>query len=195
MKSGRPRTFDTEKALDRAMYTFWRKGYYGTSIPDLTRAMSISRPSLYAAFGNKEALFAKVLDRYRSKPAAYLNEAIKEPTAKKVFEKLLLGAIDLQTDPANPGGCLFVQGALASGESNDAIRHELAARRASGEATIKLRFEQAVSEGDLPVGTNPADLAKFAATVVHGLAVQTAGGDEREDLLHVADLALRAFPN
>src|SRR5438094_4748444 len=112
---GRPRAFDVDEALDQALRIFWRKGYAGASLPDLTRAMGINRPSLYAAFGNKEMLFRKALDRYAEGPAAYVCEALREPTARAVVERLLRGAIKLLTDPSNPGGCLAVHGALACG--------------------------------------------------------------------------------
>src|SRR2546425_106227 len=110
---GRPRAFDTDRALDRALRVFWQKGYEGTSLSDLTRAMDINRPSLYAAFGNKAALFRKVLDRYAEGPASYVREALNEPTARAVVERLLRGAARLQTDPRNPRGCLIVQGELS----------------------------------------------------------------------------------
>src|SRR6516225_7036799 len=106
MPTGRPRAFDIDKALDRALKVFWRKGYEGASLPELTRAMGINRPSLYAAFGNKEALFRKVLDRYAEGPAAYVREALTEPTARAVAERLLGGAVDLLSGPRGPRGCL-----------------------------------------------------------------------------------------
>src|SRR6516165_6136404 len=155
---GRPREFDVEKALDRALKVFWRKGYEGASLPELTRAMGINRPSLSAAFGNKEALFRKVLDRYAEGPAAYVREALNEPTARAVAERMLGGALDLATDWRNPRGCLMVQGALACGEAAESIRKELAARRAATEAAVCRRFERAVAEGDLPTDSDPAGL-------------------------------------
>src|ERR1051325_3475900 len=103
---GRPRQFDTEKALDRALTVFWQKGYEGASLLDLTRAMGINRPSLYAAFGNKEALFRKALDRYAEGQAAYIRAALEAPTARAVAERLLHGTVELLTDPRNPRGCL-----------------------------------------------------------------------------------------
>src|SRR5436190_7853112 len=95
---GRPRSFDAEKALECALEVFWRKGYEGTSLPDLTRAMRINRPSLYAAFGNKEALFRKALDRYVQGPAAYVRKSLTESTARAVAERVLRGSADLLTD-------------------------------------------------------------------------------------------------
>src|ERR1700674_4986058 len=94
---GRPRAFDVDQALDRALHLFWRKGYEGTSLSDLTRAMGINRPSLYAAFGDKETLFRKALDRYVEGPDAYLGEALKQPTARAVTERLLRGTAELLT--------------------------------------------------------------------------------------------------
>src|SRR5580693_3838248 len=171
-RMGRPRSFDVDKALDRALQVFWRKGYEGTSLSDLTRAVGVNRPSLYAAFGDKEALFRKALDRYLNGPAAYTQEALKEPTARAVVERLLRGAADLNTAPRNPGGCLTVQGALACGAAGDSIRQELAAYRAAGEAALRRRFQRAKSEGDLGATVNSADLARYVATIVFGMAVQ-----------------------
>src|ERR1700722_4582159 len=131
---GRPRSFDVDRGLDRALRVFWRKGYEGTSLSDLTTAVGVNRPSLYAAFGDKKALFRKALGHYLTGPAAYTEEALKEPTARAVVERLLQGAADLNTAPRNPGGCLMVQGALACSEASDSIRKELVACRAAGEA-------------------------------------------------------------
>jgi len=191
---GRPREFDVEKVLDRALKVFWRKGYEGASLSQLTKAMGINRPSLYAAFGNKEALFRKALDRYAEGPAAYVREALDQPTARAVAERLLGGTIDVLTDPRNPRGCLMVQGALACAEAAESVRRELAARRAASEAAVRRRFERARAEGDLPADSDPADLARYVVTVLRGMAVQAAGGAGREELRRVAEMALRAWP-
>src|SRR5215213_8653064 len=114
MKRGRPRQFDAERALDAALMLFWRHGYEGTSLAALTDAMGINVPSLYAAFGNKETLFRKALDRYVQRPASYLPNALKEPTARRVVDKLFAGAIGMAMNPRHPDGCLLVQGALAT---------------------------------------------------------------------------------
>src|SRR5688572_830159 len=106
MALGRPRSFDPDKALDRAMFVLWRKGYEGTSLSDLTRAMRINAPSLYAAFGNKDALFGKVIDRYIAGPGSFIPEALGEPTARRVVEQLLKGVVALQVAKGHPGGCL-----------------------------------------------------------------------------------------
>ena len=194
MLTGRPREFDVDQALDRALRVFWRKGYEGTTLPDLTKAMGINRPSLYAAFGSKEGLFRKALDRYAEGPAAYVREALNEPTARAVAERLLGGAIDVVSDRRNPRGCLMVQGALACGEAAESVRRELVSRRLAGEAAIRERFERAISDGDLPVDSHPADLARYLVAVLQGSAVQAVGGASRAELRRVAEMALRAWP-
>jgi AcrR family transcriptional regulator len=193
-RTGRPRSFDIDRALDRALQVFWRKGYEGASLSDLTKAVGVNRPSLYAAFGDKEALFRNALHRYLHGPAAYTQEALKESTARAVVERLLRGAADLNTSPRNPGGCLTVQGALACGEAVDSIRQELAAHRAAGEAALRRRFQRAKSEGDLPATANPADLARYVVTVIYGMAVQAAGGASRNQLQRIVEMALRTLP-
>jgi AcrR family transcriptional regulator len=194
MPVGRPRSFNPEKALDRAMRVFWRKGYEGTSLPDLTKAMGINRPSLYAAFGNKEELFRKAVDRYASVNANYTQEALNEPTARAVAERLMFGAIEIVSEPKSPGGCLLVQAALACGKEAESVRKDLIQRRAAGERAIRERFERAVAEGDLPKGTNASDLARFITTVIYGMAVQSSSGATRDELRRTVELALRAWP-
>jgi AcrR family transcriptional regulator len=193
-KLGRPRAFDPDTALEAALRVFWTKGYEGTALSDLTTAMGINRPSIYATFGNKEALFRKALDRYNTRMTGFTTEALKEPTARAVAERLMVGTADLLSCPGNPKGCLMVQGALACGDEADPIRKELIARRATGEAALRERFERAKAEGDLPAGTDAGDLARYVMAVMHGMSVQVAGGATREELQGVIDLSLRAWP-
>jgi AcrR family transcriptional regulator len=195
MPRGRPRQFDTQKALDAALLLFWRHGYEGTSLAALTKAIGINMPSLYAAFGNKEMLFRKALDRYLQKPASYLPKALQEPTARHAVEKLFRGAIDMVMHPRHPDGCLLVQGALAAGPAAAAIRKELSLRRAAAEAAVRRRWERAIAEGDLPASVDAAQLARYILTVLWGLSVQAAGGATRAQLKQVVDLALRCWPN
>jgi AcrR family transcriptional regulator len=156
--------------------------------------MGINRPSLYAAFGNKEALIRRALDRYADGPAAYTREALNAPTAREVAEKLLTGAADALTDPCHPPGCLGVMGALTCGEAADSIREELCARRSSFERDLTQRLERAKAEGDLPAETDCADLARLVMTITQGMSVQAASGATRKDLRKVADMALKAWP-
>jgi AcrR family transcriptional regulator len=173
---------------------FWRHGYQGTSVAALSEAMGINVPSLYAAFGNKEQLFAKVLDRYLQKPASYLPNALQEPTARRVVEKLFEVAINMVMNPRHADGCLLVQGALAAGPLAEPVRRELGRRRARAEAAIRLRFEHAAAEGDLPADAEPEKLARFIMTVIWGMSVQAAGGATRAQLQEVAEVAMRAWP-
>jgi AcrR family transcriptional regulator len=193
-RSGRPRSFDSDKALDRALEVFWRKGFEGASLSDLTTAMDINRPSLYAAFGDKEALFRKVLDRYAQGPGSHALQALDEPTSRAVVEKLLRGGADLLAKPGSPRGCLLVQGALTCGNGADSMRRELISRRSAGESALRKRFSRAKSEGDLPPDANPAHLASYIVTIIHGMSVQAASGATRAQLRSVADIALQNWP-
>src|SRR5262245_66164321 len=121
MASGRTRQFDPEEALDQALEVFWTRGYEGATLPELTRAMGINRPSLYAAFGNKEQLFRKALDRYQTGPQSFLAEALKQPTARAVVEAIFSGFVRMQRDRDRPRGCLLVSGALACGEEVEPV--------------------------------------------------------------------------
>lgn len=191
---GRPRTFDIDIALEQALLLFWRKGYLGASLTDLTEAMGINRPSLYAAFGNKETLFRKALDRYRDRHTAYYQNALEEPTAWRVIERMMQGAVDLVTNPGNPSSCLVTHSLLTFADPDDPLHQELAERRAADELAIRDRFKRAISEGDLPPNTDPAALARFVLTVNAGLSVQAAGGASRTELLQVVQTALQAIP-
>ena len=191
---GRPRAFDPDAALERAMHVFWSKGYEGASLSDLTRAMRINRPSLYAAFGNKEQLFRKVLDRYMDGPLAYFGKALAAPKARNVIEQIFLGAAKMAGDPRFPSGCLMVQGALAVGNSAGSVRKEAAGRRAAGEVALRRRLQRAKREGDLPRNADPAELARYVMTVLRGMAVQGADGASPDQLRRVAQVALRAWP-
>jgi AcrR family transcriptional regulator len=195
MPSGRTRQFDVDEALDRALEVFWARGYEGATLPELTRAMGINRPSLYAAFGNKEELFRKALDRYLAGPQGFMAEALKEPTARAVAEAIFSGFIRMQRGRDRARGCLVVQGALACGEEAEPVRRELARLRQAAVTAFRERFERAVQDGDLPKGTDCAGLARYVATVLNGLAVQAASGATEKDLRLVSALAMQAWPS
>lgn len=191
--TGRPREFDVDDALERAMRVFWERGYEGASLVDLTSAMGITKTSMYAAYGNKEQLFRRAVERYAEGPARYATRALEEPTARAVAEAFLRGAVDTTTSPDAPAGCLSVQGALASGESGRGARELLAGWRADTGRRLEERFARAVAEGDLPPDADPGRLARLVMTVAFGIAVQAAGGLPEEQLDDVVDLALRGW--
>ncbi|MEV5510752.1 TetR/AcrR family transcriptional regulator [Streptomyces orinoci] len=193
MATGRPREFDLEEGLDRALRVFWRHGYEGTALSDLTKAMGINRPSLYAAYGNKESLFRKCLDRYGQGPASHVGEAMTQPTARATAEYLLRGVIRVTTREEGPG-CLLIQGALATSAQAGPVRQEVIARRQAGEAALRDRFQRALVEGELPPGTDAADLARYISLVSYGIAVQAADGASAGELGRAVDLALTAWP-
>jgi len=187
---GRPRAFDRERALQRATDVFWRKGFEGASLSDLTSAMGINPPSLYAAFGDKETLYLEALDYYVNGAAsrnALLDEA---PTARAAVEALLLrGATAL---PEIGLGCMMVTSAVNA--SSPKVRKTLTSCRASAEATLRKRIERGIREGELPARTDAAGLAKFYETVSQGMSTQIADGATPKLLRAVVDTALRAWP-
>jgi AcrR family transcriptional regulator len=191
MPSGRTRQFDADKALDRALEVFWERGYEGATLPELTKAMGINRPSLYAAFGNKEELFRKALGHYQAGPQSFLAEALNKPTARGTVEAIFCGFVGMQ---GKSRGCMIVSGALACGAEAEPVRQELISLRRATVSILRERFERAVKEGDLPKGTDCATLARYIVTVMNGLAVQAVSGATENELKLVAAMALRAWP-
>lgn len=173
------------------MTVFWEHGYDGVSLTDLTRAMGITKTSLYAAFGNKEELFLKTLERYAVGPTSYAVRALQEPTAREVAEAYLTGAVNNSTQPGRPAGCLSVQAFLAAGHLGETARAALATWRNEDDARLRDRFQRAVDEGDLPPNAVPEVLARYLMAMANGIAIQAAGGASRDELQHVADEALR----
>ncbi|QQO12294.1 TetR/AcrR family transcriptional regulator [Bradyrhizobium diazoefficiens] len=192
MGMGRPREFDAETALDQAMEVFWRHGYEGATIAQLTEAMGINPPSLYACFGNKEGLLKAALDRYTKLRNVWMDEVVAAPTARAVAERMLIGIADKQTDPANPPGCLLVQGGIACGTGSENVPFELAARRAQNEDQLRDRFIRAKAEGDLRASADPAALARYVSAVAVGMGVMASSGADREALRQVASVAVQA---
>lgn len=191
---GRPRAFDMDTALEKALEVFWRKGYDGTSLSDLTEAMGINKPSLYAAFGNKEQLFLKAIELYESRPCAFFLPALEKPTAYQVAEHMLYGAAMNMADSNNPQGCVVVQGALSCSEAAASVKEALINRRVDGEQKLKARFDQAITDGDLPADTDTEVLARYLGTVLQGMAIQANNGATPEQLRQVAQMTLLAFP-
>src|ERR1700676_531887 len=181
-KMGRPRGFAEDTALEAAMRVLWEKGYEGATLADLTEAMGINRSSLYASFGDKDALFRMAIARYAEGPAAYLKKALQEPTARAVIEALLRGSLELLTDPSHPRGCLSVQGALACGSDAEPVKQAMIEWRKQGESNIRKRLQRARREGDLARDVDPADLARYISTVLNGMGVQAANGATRAEM-------------
>ena len=191
---GRPREFDIDQALDAALCVFWRKGYEGASYADLTAATGVERPALYAAFGNKEALFRRALARYHERYLGYLPEALRLPTAREVAAHILRGAVELNTRFADHAGCLVINGVLAGSDDAEPVRQALIEARATAQAQLRERFERARAEGDLPATARADALAAFVMAVTHGMAVQAKAGFSREMLDAVAEQALATWP-
>lgn len=191
---GRPREFDPDQALASALRVFWERGYEGASMAELTEAMGITKPSLYACFGNKEALFKKALDLYEREKLSYVTAALEAPTARGVAENLLRGALATHCSGQDPQGCLDVISMIACATEASSIRKDVIARRASSEAALVARFERAKAEGDLPDGVEARALAQCVTTVMQGISVKAQGGARREDLQAVVDTLMTIWP-
>jgi AcrR family transcriptional regulator len=191
---GRPREFCVDRALAAALGVFWSKGYEGASMADLTEAMGITKPSLYAAFGNKEALFHKALDLYETEKLEYTRDALKQSTARAVAEYFMRGAVDAQTSTCGPKGCLGVISAVACGAEAESIKADVIQRRMSSQAALVDRFEQAKRDGDLPDHVDVTGLTSYLFAILQGMAVQAGSGASRADLERVVDTSLMMWP-
>ncbi len=195
MRTGRPRAFCVEDTLDRAMTVFWRHGYEGASMNELTAAMGINSPSLYACFGSKEGLFRAVLERYDDRRKTFMDHVLAAPSSAEVAELYLLGAAEFAVDTGgqNPPGCLLLQSGLSCGDTE--IPDELARHRAEKETALRKRFERACEQDDLPQSADPAALARYLMTVSNGICVQAASGASAQELQDIARMALKAWPS
>ena len=191
---GRPRVFDMDEALDKALGIFWKRGYEGASIAELAEALGINKPSLYAAFGNKEELFKKALSRYVSGPVAFIQEAVNQPTAFEVAQNFLINAVKFFTDTKHPKGCLIVQAALSVSADSLLVQDLLTKYRYSYEQQLAKRFEKAKEDGDLPTDANAETLAKFLSTLHQGMSVQVSSGASKEELMQIVEFALKSWP-
>lgn len=194
MKTGRPRSFCTDTVLDRAITVFWRKGYEGASLAELTNAMGINPPSLYAAFGNKEGLFRAVLERYGARRQALMDRVLTAPDPRAVARQFLEGVADFSADTGgrSPPGCLLVQGGLSCSDSD--IPEVLAEHRAEKERALRERFQRDKKAGKLPKSANPATLASYLTTVANGMCVQASAGATAKQLRDIVEIALTAWP-
>jgi AcrR family transcriptional regulator len=193
-RTGRPRGFNYDEALDRAMHVFWHKGFEGASLNALTASMGIQPASLYKAFGNKRTLFEKALGRYLAGPVAFVHHALNEPTAFAVADRILRRTAEFLTEGRSRRGCMTIQAALAGGVEGQPICRKLIALRVKEQEALRRRFERAKLEGDLPSDADAADLARFVTALFQGMTVQAINGASRDDLLRLADTALRIWP-
>jgi AcrR family transcriptional regulator len=200
---GRPRAFDADAALDKAMRLFWAKGYEGTSLADVTETLGINRPSLYAAFGNKEELFRRACARYEAGAAAAgigppppcASQCAAAPLSpREAVARYLRLAAETMADGEHPG-CLLVTAALATGDEAASVQTALCAARERAREDWRAFFAAARDDGRLPADADPDDLARYVMTVAHGMSVQARGGASREELRRVAELALCALPS
>ena len=191
---GRPREFDTELALGAALRVFWAKGYEGASLSDLTDEMGITRPSLYAAFGNKEALFRQALDLYERDKLTYIGDAIEAPTARGVAERLLMGSVDAATT-GDCKGCMGVIASVACQSVEPSIRDDVNARAESSRRAIIARMQQAIDAGEFRVATEAEAITRYLLAIMQGISVQAQSGASRDELLQDADSALLSWPS
>ncbi|WP_437310879.1 TetR/AcrR family transcriptional regulator [Sorangium sp. So ce388] len=192
---GRPRAFDRRAALEAALRVFWRHGYDTTSLAELTAAMKITPPSLYAAFGSKKELFLEAVALYAETHGASVAQVLSEsPTARAAIARILLEFAAFTSAPEHPLGCFFVLGAMNCTPESAAVEAALRDRRAAGEGALRQRIARGIAEGELPADTDAAALAKFYGAVLQGMSVQARDGASREELEHIARAALLAWP-
>jgi AcrR family transcriptional regulator len=195
-KRGRPREFDRNVALRRAMEVFWQRGYEGASLSELTAAMGINSPSLYAAFGCKEELFREAVALFATMEGEAAHRALsEEPTARGAVEAMLRHNADAYADPETPRGCMIVLTAMACTRENECVRDFCAERRRSAQQQLHRRLERAVAEGELPKSTDTAALADYYTTVLQGLSIQARDGASREKLHAIVTCAMAAWDN
>lgn len=191
---GRPRTFDREEALRRAIEVFWARGYDGATLEELLTAMGgIAPPSFYAAFGSKEQLFREAVERYRAAMSECLMGGLQAPTAREGIAGLLHAAIDQFCSKDGPRGCLIVLGAMNCTRANKDAHDHLHALRQQGPEIIRQRLARGIADGDLPAGAPVGEMVSFYTTVLHGLAVRARDGVSRQSLMAAADAAMAAW--
>jgi AcrR family transcriptional regulator len=191
---GRPRSFDREEALASAMDVFWVKGYEGASISDLTQAMGIGSPSLYAAFGSKEALFHEAVEFYSRTEGPELWDVVDAaPTARQGVEGFLMATARVFTRAGKPRGCLVTLSALNTTPASASVCEAMRERRAVGQCGLEARLKRAVAEDELPPALDTGAVAAFYVTVQQGMSIQARDGASREALEKVAQAAMAAW--
>jgi AcrR family transcriptional regulator len=191
---GRPRSFDRAHALRQAMEVFWRRGYEGASITDLTTAMGINSPSLYAAFGCKEALFREAVAYYNETENFDAAKALRDlPTAKEAIGGYLRQNVIAYTDADKPSGCMIVLTATTYTEQSRAVHAHLAEWRIATEHDFRERIERGIADGDVPATADAATVAAFYSAVNQGMAIQARDGADRSKLSAVAEASIVAW--
>lgn len=182
---GRPRAFDRDQALEAAMRVFWEKGYVATSMTDLTTAMGIASPSLYAAFGSKEDLFREALDRYDSNFRNLAGEALNsDAPLRDQFERLLhLSA--RENDRQTPAGCMMLMACEQRAELSPELAEDLSSRRAVAVALMERRLHRAMETGEVPADIDARAIAEFYGTLQRGLSISAKTGATPEELRSV----------
>jgi AcrR family transcriptional regulator len=189
--AGRPREFDRDKALERAMLAFWQRGYEGTSRADLVQALGIASARIYAAFGSKQDLVREAVQRYEAGDGGFADRAMaQEPRVRDALARVLRDAVATYTDDAHPLGCMVVTAATNCAEENEEVAAWLAGHRRQRTQSLVDRLQQALDEGELRAGTNVQALGDFYATQLHGISVQARDGVPRDRLLAAVDTAL-----
>ena len=193
-RPGRPLSFDREVALRAAMLTFWRNGYETASVSDLTAAMGLSAPSLYATFGDKRRLFLETVRLYAGDLDALTAAFDGAPTSRNAAQLFLAGTVIAYTGEDTPKGCLLAS-ATASGSAASAdVQEAVAGVRRSVATRLRTRIERDVAEGILPSGTDAAALAGLVMAVTQGLSVLARDGAPRGALLSIAEATVAAWP-
>lgn len=186
---GRPKKFDFEEASERALELFWTQGFEGTSLSNLSEALSMNRPSIYASFGNKDALFKLTLKRYLSNQLQFVDTAIAKPTLNEVVDLLFKSEIELLTKHETPRGCLLVQAAAACSKESESIKELLSSQRKAIEAKLRKRIQLAQLKKDFPMKQSPSVVAKSMMAIYEGISIQAASGSAKTELLNVAELS------
>jgi AcrR family transcriptional regulator len=190
-KTGRPINFDRDAALEAAMLLFWERGYEGTSMADLKKAMGLNPSSIYAAFGDKHALFQLVVKRYIEKRAIYAGKALEEPTLEKFIRALFSNTVAFLTTPGHPPTCMTLTGAVGCSLEATPARDLMREIRKQNQVALRERLLKARKSGELPKDVNVDDYTRYLSTIIAGLSIQAANGSTKAELKGTAQMALQ----